>query len=97
LTLAIVAVPGENSGYAVTVDVDRSTTAELSIRNSATWTFRSGHVDTQRLPVSVVRFKPPLDDTNTAPPGDPLFVVPIEVQHQSGSSARRTRSLTVRV
>jgi len=63
------------------------------------WTFRSGTApghSARPLPLSAVRFLPPLDERNAAPAGRP-FLVPLQVQRQPGSDAGRVARLTVEV
>lgn len=50
----------------------------------------------RRLPLSTVRFEPPLDNRNTAPAGR-VVPVPVVVERQPGSSASANRQLTVEV
>jgi hypothetical protein len=63
------------------------------------WTFRSRHVPgntPQALPLSAVRFAPPVNRDNTAPAGT-VLAIPLTVQRQPGSLAGRARTLTVEV
>ena len=65
----------------------------------AGWTFRSGHVagDTPaRLPLSAIRFAPPLRVDNSAPAGR-AFTVPVQVQRQPGAGGHQVAKLTVDV
>jgi hypothetical protein len=65
----------------------------------AAWTFRSGHVAPDRaqvLPLSAIRFAPPVDARNVAPAGRTV-TVPVTVQRQSGSAAAKVRTLAVEV
>lgn len=80
-TIGTVDVPHDTAEYRVEIDAARSEPYLLSTQTSLAWEFESGHVDgTEALPVSVVRFKPALDDHNIAPAGRP-FLVPVQVQH----------------
>ncbi|HEU5469865.1 MAG TPA: S8 family peptidase [Actinophytocola sp.] len=92
-------VPPEVANYRVTTEAVRSAALfDVSRRVSASWTFRSGHVDGDTpapLPLSAVRFTPRLDATNSAPAGT-AFLVPVAVQQQNGSLVRAQR-LTVDV
>jgi len=94
-----VAVPPGDATYRLGAEHTRGGTSELSTKVSCVWTFRSGTVggtEWKPLPLSAVRFLPPLDQRNTAPAGRP-FVVPLEVQRQPGSAAGPVRTLTVEV
>ncbi|MFC7711927.1 S8 family serine peptidase [Micromonospora lupini] len=91
-------VPPGAANYRLVTSAKRSVT-DLSTEVESTWTFRSGHVagDTPvRLPLSAVRFAPPLRVDNTAPAGQG-FVVPVGVQRQPGAPAARVEKLTVDV
>ncbi|MEV4821232.1 S8 family serine peptidase [Micromonospora sp. NPDC049274] len=91
-------VPPGTGNYRLVTSAKRSVT-DLSTEVESTWTFRSGHVagDTPaRLPLSAVRFAPPLRVDNSAPAGQG-FVVPVRVQRQPGASAARVEKLTVDV
>jgi subtilisin family serine protease len=93
------AAPAAAGRYRVTVTGTRSAPFTLSTGNTATWTFRSGHVDgtqPQSLPLSAIRFMPKLDQQNKAP-ADCLFTIPIQVQRQPGSAAGNTRTLIAEV
>lgn len=71
----------------------------LSTRLSTAWTFYSAHVDGDQpalMPLSVVRFTPKLDRSNTAPAGR-KFTVPVAVQRLPGSPAAANKKLTVDV
>jgi subtilisin family serine protease len=92
-------LPAAAGQYKVTMAATRSAPFNLSTGNSATWTFRSGHVaGTQplALPVSAIRFTPKLDLQNKAP-ADCTFAIPVQVQHQPGAATRGTRTLDVQV
>ncbi|MCX5067466.1 S8 family serine peptidase [Micromonospora lupini] len=91
-------VPPGTANYRLVTSAKRSVT-DLSTEVESTWTFRSGHVagDTPaRLPLSAVRFAPPLRVDNSAPAGQG-FVVPVRVQRQPGAPAARVDTLTVDV
>lgn len=91
------AVPAEAGKYRLVLEGERGAPHTLTTRTSVAWTFHSGHTaDTVRLPVSVVRFAPALDNTNTAPAGR-RFTVPVTVQPQPGSAAGPARTLRVDV
>ncbi|WP_157570409.1 S8 family serine peptidase [Microtetraspora malaysiensis] len=91
-------VPEEEAVYRLVMEAERGAPAALSTRVSVAWTFRSGRTDkaATRLPVSVVRFSPPLDADNSAPAGR-SFTVPLTVQRQAGSAAGEVRDLSVEV
>jgi hypothetical protein len=90
-------VPPGEAAYRLGVEMTRGEPNLLSTKVSAVWTFRSGNVAGDKpapLPVSAVRFRPPLDAQNTAPAGQ-SFAVPFEVQRHPGSAAGTVRTLTV--
>ncbi|MEO3773525.1 S8 family serine peptidase [Micromonospora sp. B9E7] len=92
------AVPPGAASYRVEVSAKRSFT-DLSTEVSSAWTFRSRHVggdDYRRLPVSAIRFTPPLNVDNAAPAGRSL-VIPVQVQRQPGAAGSRVTKLTVDV
>ncbi|TDB96131.1 peptidase S8 [Micromonospora fluostatini] len=91
-------VPAGAAAYRLEVSAERSFT-DLSTRVDSTWTFRSGHVpgtEPAALPVSAVRFRPPLRVDNSAPAGLP-FAIPVEVQRQPGAPAATVTALTVQL
>ncbi|MBM0232701.1 S8 family serine peptidase [Micromonospora sp. STR1_7] len=91
-------VPPGAANYRLEVSSKRSFT-DLSTEVSAAWTFRSGHVpgdDYRQLPVSAIRFTPPLGRDNAAPAGRSL-VIPVQVQRQPGAPGSRLTGLTVDV
>ncbi|MEU1395661.1 S8 family serine peptidase [Micromonospora zamorensis] len=91
-------VPPGNAGYRLEVSATRSFT-DLSTEVSTAWTFRSRHVsgdDYRQLPVSAIRFTPPLSVDNAAPAGRSL-VIPVQVQRQPGAAGSRVTKLTVDV
>jgi hypothetical protein len=92
-------VPAEEAPFRVKVDLDRGAPSRLSTHVSAEWTFRSGATTgpyAVKLPLSAVRFAPPLSDTNTAPAGR-TWVVPVSILQQPGSTAGTAKTLTVDV
>jgi len=94
-----VEVPAAAGTYRLHADLSRGTPYALSTRVTCEWTFRSGTAPSDRwtpLPLSTVRFRPPLNQDNAGPAGRP-FLVPYEVQRQPGSAAARARKLTVEV
>lgn len=91
-------VPAAPDTYRLEATATRST-ATLSTRVDAAWTFRSGHAagpDTQPLPLMAVRFAPPLDQRNRANAGR-TFAIPVHVQRQPGAPASGPRTLRVEV
>ncbi|WCN84778.1 S8 family serine peptidase [Micromonospora sp. LH3U1] len=91
-------VPPGNASYRLEVSSTRSFT-DLSTEVSTAWTFRSRHVtgdDYRRLPVSAIRFAPPLNADNSAAAGRRL-VIPVQVQRQPGAAGSRLTKLTVDV
>jgi subtilisin family serine protease len=92
-------VPPGDAAFTVRVDAGRTAPNKLSTTVNTEWTFRSATApgtEPVYLPLSVVRFTPPLSPTNTAPAGK-VWAVPVEVQGQPGSAAGRARTLTVEV
>ncbi len=92
-------VPRAAADYRLEMSARRGAPHVLSTQEQATWTFRSGHVGggkPSRLPLSTVRFTPPLDLHNSAPAGR-LFSVPVTVDRHPGSGAQAMKSLTVEV
>ncbi|GIJ64200.1 hypothetical protein [Virgisporangium aurantiacum] len=95
----VTGLPAEEAPFRIKVDLDRGAPSRLSTHISAEWTFRSGAptgTAATLLPLSAVRFAPPLSDTNTAPAGK-SWVVPVSVQQQPGSTAKPVKTLTVDV
>ncbi|MEV4658392.1 S8 family serine peptidase [Micromonospora sp. NPDC049301] len=91
-------VPPGAANYRLEVSSKRSL-SDLSTEVSTSWTFRSGHVpgeDYRPLPLSAIRFTPPLDETNAARAGRTL-VIPVQVQRQPGATGSRLAGLTVDV
>ncbi|WP_203996856.1 S8 family peptidase [Virgisporangium aurantiacum] len=92
-------VPPGAAAFTVRVDTNRTAPNKLSTTVNTEWSFRSGTVpgtEPVNLPLSVIRFTPPLSPTNTAPAGK-VWAVPVEVQGQPDSAAGRARTLTVEV
>ncbi|WP_188316956.1 S8 family peptidase [Solihabitans fulvus] len=92
-------VPAEPGSYRLTVQGTPGAALELSTQVTTTWTFDSSHVagtDYARLPISVVRFNPKLDDNNAARAGR-LALVPLSVQRQQGAPQASTRHLSLEV
>ncbi|MFD0784733.1 peptidase S8, partial [Micromonospora azadirachtae] len=92
-------VPAGPAAYRLEASATRAQPSTLSTSVSSVWTFRSGHVPaekSQRLPLSTVRLSPPLDELNAARAGR-HFDIPLTVQWQPGSSAGRTKRVSVEV
>jgi hypothetical protein len=90
-------VPPEPAGYRLTAEATRSHPFDTSTRVSAEWTFRSGHADVDvPLPLSAIVFSPELDQTNTAPAGQP-FLVPVAFQPPNSTELVRPHRLAVDV
>jgi subtilisin family serine protease len=99
LGASLAGLPAEEAPYRIKVDVDRGAPSRLSTHVGVEWTFRSGAptgTGSTLLPLSAVRFAPPLSDTNTAPAGK-RWSVPVSVQQQPGSNAGTVKKLTVDV
>ncbi|WP_406075560.1 S8 family serine peptidase [Micromonospora sp. NBC_01638] len=91
-------VPPGNASYRLEVSSTRRFT-DLSTEVSTAWTFRSRHVtgdDYRGLPVSAIRFAPPLNADNSAAAGRSL-AIPVQVQRQPGAAGSRVTKLTVDV
>ncbi|MFF1451010.1 S8 family serine peptidase [Streptomyces sp. NPDC058274] len=80
-------VPAGKASYRLTATATRAAGTPVSSKVTATWTFRSGHVDERTaLPTSVVRFTPPLAGDSTAAAGSTLKV-PVTVQGTAAGHA----------
>ncbi|MEV4480636.1 S8 family serine peptidase [Micromonospora coxensis] len=91
-------VPAGAADYKLSVSASRSFT-DLSTEVESTWTFRSKHVageDPVRLPLSSIRFTPPLAGDNSARAGR-LLPIPVEVRRQPGAGTATVEKLTVDV
>jgi hypothetical protein len=92
-------VPAASGRYRLETDVTRDAPFTLTTHLTAAWTFTSAHpsgTGPQVLPLSVIRFRPPLDARDTAPAGKAVSV-PVVVDRQTGSTAGAVRTLTVEV
>jgi len=92
-------VPAGKATYRLEATVTRAAPHTLSTSVTESWTFRSQHVTgstPRRLPLSVVRFSPNLDELNSAPAGR-FFDIPLDVQPQPGAPAGRPWWVTVQV
>lgn len=90
-------VDGRKAGYRLTTSVTRATTAAVSTRVTASWTFSSQHVGGDvpaTLPVSVVRFTPSLSATSTS---KAKATVKVPVTVQGAAAGRNLKSLKVYV
>ncbi|MFG3555301.1 S8 family serine peptidase [Micromonospora sp. NPDC047557] len=90
-------VPAGDASYRLQVDVQRATPFTLTTQQSVAWTFRSAHVagdQPMRLPLSVLRFTPALDERNAAPTGV-TYRVPVAVETQPGSAVGPLQRPTV--
>ncbi|NMO51471.1 S8 family serine peptidase [Actinoplanes sp. TBRC 11911] len=82
--------------YRLTADASRPS-FDLSTRTTADWSFSITAADAGKpltVPLSVVRFRPSLDATNTAPAGA-VFTIPLEVRQQPGSVVQPVTSVRV--
>ncbi|MDR7277993.1 S8 family serine peptidase [Catenuloplanes atrovinosus] len=96
-TTAEFTLPPEPSAYRLEVAASRGGPAVLSTDVHVAWTFGSAHTDTlTRMPLSTVRFAPPVDTANAAPAGRRV-TVPVSVHAQPGSAATANARLTVEV
>ena len=90
-------VPAGASTYKLSVVADRGAPGTLSTHTEVAWTFRSARVAARTpLPLSVVRFNPPVNRFSTAPAGV-TFKVPLTTAQTPGSSACASMSLAVQV
>ncbi|WP_411076114.1 S8 family serine peptidase [Streptomyces sp. cmx-4-7] len=89
-------VPPDPGNYVLSVEGDRSRAADVSTTVRAKWTFHSAHAGPTRtrLPLSVVRFTPTLDDDNSVAAGSSL-IVPVTLQRQATNTGTVPRTLTV--
>ncbi|MET8153313.1 S8 family serine peptidase [Actinoplanes sp. NPDC049668] len=95
-TYAEFEVPPGAARYRLEQSATRGAPFRLSTSVSAAWTFRSATTGETpvRLPLSTVRFSPPVDAKNVAPAGR-AFAIPVTVERTTGSAARPNRALTV--
>ncbi|GAA4531325.1 S8 family peptidase [Amycolatopsis samaneae] len=90
-------VPAEPGTYRLTTEASRTSTAGLSSRVSAAWTFGSRHTEgPARLPIGVIRFAPGLDADNAAPAGRP-YLLPLAYWPQGSDTGEAPAQLTVEV
>jgi subtilisin family serine protease len=92
------ALPAEPGRYRLVTTATRRKTFDLTTSVSAEWTFSSSHVDEEEpvaVDLNVVRFSPVLDTANSAPAGQ-RFLVPLQLQDQSGATSR-PKSMEVEV
>jgi hypothetical protein len=89
---AIFDVPAAEGSYRAVMEHSRD--AELSTKVSGAWTFKAEHTtDITRLPLSVVRFQPKLDDKDTA--HGRVLLVPIKVEQAQNTP--KVKRVTVEV
>ncbi len=85
-------VPAAAGAYRA--EMEHSREGELSTKVSGTWTFKSKHTsEITKLPLSVVRYLPKLDDKDTA--HGRVLVVPLKVEQAQGTP--KVRRVTVEV
>jgi subtilisin family serine protease len=92
-------VPAGDAEYKFMINTGRKPLVTVSTGNQITWTFRSGTTPADKvskLPVSVVRFYPELDDRNKAAAGDYDFI-PFQVQRQPGATKATTSAFELQV
>jgi hypothetical protein len=97
---AEVEVPRAAGRYRVEMQVKRGAPHRLSNQVDAAWTFRSGHVrgeEPARLPLSTVRFAPPVDANNVVTAVGKSLTIPVTVERQPGSAAKPVKTLAVEV
>jgi subtilase family protein len=90
-------VPAAAGSYRLETEATRAGVSDVSTKVGAAWTFRSkgdGGTAEKKLPLSVLRFQPALDDANAAPAGR-LLRVPIVVQQNPGADNGKIRRFTV--
>ncbi|GAA3343846.1 S8 family serine peptidase [Amorphoplanes nipponensis] len=89
-------VPPGARPYRLEQSVTRGAPFRLSTSVSAAWTFRSATAGATpvRLPLSTVRFSPPVDAGNGAPAGATV-TIGVTVERPTRSAARPDRGLTV--
>lgn len=92
------AVPAAEAGYRLRIEARRGKPADLAVHTVSEWSFRSGASPgrTTRLPVSVIRFTPALDDHQAAPAGRTVRF-PVRVHGQPGAATAPLSALTVDV
>jgi hypothetical protein len=92
------AEPGD-AEYQLMINTGRKPLAGLATGNQITWTFRSAAAPTDaevKLPLSVVRFTPALNETNKAAAGG-WDLIPFAVQRQGGATPARTTGMHIQV
>ncbi|MPY46468.1 S8 family serine peptidase, partial [Streptomyces phyllanthi] len=95
--LAAWKVPADTGTYTLKARADRSQWNGLSTEVEGTWTFRSGPVTEEEptaLPLTSVRFKPPVDEWSRAG-DDRTLAVPFRIQRTGDQPRGRPRGLTV--
>ena len=92
-------VPADTGRYRLEIAATRAAPVTLSTAIDTVWTFDSGSSGGDApvaLPLSAIRFAPPVDDQNSAPAGQ-AFAVPVVVASQPGSAAGPLAHLSVDV
>jgi Subtilase family len=91
-------LPAESRTYRLTTEATRPDLFGFTSAVRAEWTFTSSQVDgpeVEPIDMNVVRFLPKLDDEGAAPAGR-SFLVPVQVQDETGATTR-PRRLTIEV
>jgi hypothetical protein len=92
-------VPTAAGSYRLETEATRAEVSDVSSKVGAAWTFRSkgdGGTTEKKLPLSVLRFQPALDDANAAPAGR-LLRVPLVVWQNPGADNGKIRRIAVEV
>ena len=92
-----IAMPAGKQAYRLTATATRAAPYLLSTTVTSTWTFTSGHTETETaLPLRSVRLHPALNSRNTAPKGH-TFAIPLTVECQVGAAPATVTAVTVDV
>ncbi|HWO60600.1 MAG TPA: S8 family serine peptidase, partial [Umezawaea sp.] len=91
-------VPPSAASYRLETEATRGGVSEFSTKVGGTWTFRSADVGPRYtpIPMSIIRFRPALDQRNAAP-ANRLFPVPLVVQQNPDADNGRVNHITVDV
>ncbi|MDX2933762.1 S8 family peptidase [Streptomyces ipomoeae] len=95
--LAAWKVPADTGTYTLRAHADRGQWNNVSTEVEGVWTFRSGPTaegETAALPLTSVRFRPPVDEWSRAE-DDRTVAVPFTVQRTGDQARGRLRELTV--
>lgn len=85
-------VPAAEGAYRA--EMEQSRDAELSTKVSGAWTFKAKHTtDITRMPLSIVRFQPELDDKDTAHGR----VLPVPLKVEQAQNTPRVKRVAVEV